>query len=260
MALTLPSLTAVVDAYCALRAAGVPKPYSLLSFSYQDLLLSETDWKALFGGDWESKITYRGDSAKILRWHKCANFCPKIVDTHSAYRTIGFRKVTDVDLTRARGTEVIGDLNVDLPLKILSQKFQLVIDNVSQHCFNIGFAMKQIERLVCKNGCVLHVVPLTMINQGYWNISPCALIDFYTDRGYKILTHVMARLDKETGVTETIPIERDSRISVPGDNYFQIFLAQNVEGKAWQSWPTQSKFKAHPDSTIPAEHHGVVKP
>ena len=244
MALTYPGLEAFKTAAQAIKLK-VKSP-SVLSFSYQDLLLSDEEWFEILG-NLSEKIEYRNDSESILRWHKCASFVKNIPDTHGVYKLLGFSKIVDADLVKARSNEVIVDLNYPLP-KSFGQ-FDLVIDNVSQHCFNIGMAIKSVASCVKPFGWVLHVLPMTMINQGYFCVSPCALQDFYKSRGFSVIKHAAYHFDK-SGVHTKFDIVPSGRMEVPKDNCFQIFLAQQIEYINPPGWPTQDKFIKHPNSTI----------
>jgi hypothetical protein len=194
------------------------------------------------------KVTYREDSDVIVRWHKCSKITTKIPETHSVYKAMGFTKIVDADLVKARGDEVRVDLNSPLPASL--GKFDLVIDNVSQHCFNIGQALKSILMSVKPNGWVLHCVPLTMINQGYYSISPCALNDLYSKNGFEVVSHKAYKLDRNTGDNKEFEISPSDRMVVPDDNCFQIFLAKNIKQPSTITWPKQNKFIKHPHSTI----------
>lgn len=253
MALHYPAAAACKRVVKELEAAGKVKPYHLLSFSYQDLILSQNELIDLLGLQGAAEVIYREDSPEIVRWHKCQEFCPKVPEAHQFYKAIGFGAITDVDLVRARGTEVIGDLNYQLPLKIKKRHFDLVIDNVSQHCMNVGNALLEIESRVAVGGYVMHVIPLSAINQGYYNICPMMLVDFYRSRGYTVLCHVGMHFDRAAGTT-TVDIDSDARMVTPGDNYWQVFVARKDQDIIEKGWPLQRKFQQYPDSKIPIIH------
>jgi hypothetical protein len=244
MALTYPGMEAVKIAAGDIKEKT--KSPRLLSFSYQDLLLNDEEWFSLLGKR-AGKIKYRSDAEKIIRWHKCASFVNKIPDTHSVYKLFGFSEIVDADLVKARSNEVVVDLNYTLPESL--GQFDLVIDNVSQHCFNIGVAIKSIASCVKPFGWVLHALPMTMLNQGYFCISPCALQDFYKSRGFKVIKHEAYHFDR-LGLHTKFDIIPSGRMEVPRDNCFQIFLAQQLEYINPPGWPTQAKFIKHPNSTI----------
>ena len=246
MGLTYPGLEAVKTAADRLSAT-TSTPLSLISFSYQDLIVSQAQLKQIVGVNL-SKVKYREDSEPIVRWHKCSAVTTKIPETHSVYRALGFERIVDADLVKARNDEVKVDLNEPLPASL--GRFDLVIDNVSQHCFNIGQALKSILLTVKPNGWVIHCVPLTMINQGYYSISPCALHDLYSNNGFEVVKHKAYKFDRLTGNNKEFNLSSAERMSVPDDNCFQIFLARSIKQPLSLVWPKQNKFIKHPHSTI----------
>jgi hypothetical protein len=254
MALYLPAAQLCASVARSLSAAGFEKPYRVLSFSYQDVILSDTELDNLIGAELAALLPRRDDSPEIVRWHKCQEFCKKIVEAHAFYKALGFDNVTDVDLSRFRGTEVIGDLNHTLPPKIKKRNFHLVIDNVVQHCLNLGNALQEIESRVAIGGYVMHIVPLTAINQGYFNLCPNALHDFYTARGYTVVEHLGYFFDRKEG-TKRIEVSTDLRQVWPGDNYWQVFCARKDAEMPGVGWPLQGKFQRHPESEETAVRH-----
>lgn len=109
--------------------------------------------------------------------------------------------------------------------------------------------MQSIAKCVLVGGYVLHILPLTSLNQGYFVAGPAALHDFYTLNGFEPLEHTAHYCDRGTGEITTIPVTCDKRMVWPGDNYFQLFLAQRKHSKVFE-WPKQQKFIRMPNSTV----------
>lgn len=81
-----------------------------------------------------------------------------------------------VDLFAHRGTERIADLS--LPQELGS--YDLVIDcGTIEHCANPAQAFINAASAVAVGGRILHHLPLSMINHGYWNLCPVWFTDFY---------------------------------------------------------------------------------
>jgi hypothetical protein len=228
-------------------------PMSLLSFSHQDFLLSPSEWEQFLnpsdfpGMPKLEPLSFLTDSEDIANWHKSHSFAPKIPDAHNVYARLGFSKITDVDLVKARKDEIIADLNYPLPAQITQHS--LVLDNVSQHCFNVGTAMTSIRNCVALNGYVVHVLPLTMLQQGYITISPDGLRDFYEQAGFTVKHHIAFCRNKLEHSYQVMHLNNAVRES-PGDGWSQVFVARKTKKIKNPGWPLQEKFRKFPNSSI----------
>ena len=153
-----------------------------------------------------------------------------------------FREVdlTCVDLVSERG-EIVADLNEPQDLG----EFDLVIDHgTTEHCFNVGQAIKNAAKAVKVGGHIFHSPPLWMVNHGYYNFCPTSLWDFYDQNGWEIKRFEARRLLKD----ESHPISRgfaSSRYAgpklFPGEESVLCMIAQK-KGTAL-NWPTQGKYR-----------------
>lgn len=217
----------------------------VLCYGYPDLIISPRELTELFNKkNWQ----FRKDSPEIINWHKCHSITNLIVNTTDFFSRIGFNPVY-ADLTKARSdvNEIIVDLNI-VQEKIDS--FDLVIDNVMHHCFNIGTALLNIINNVALGGFVLHVNPLTMINHSFYNLSPQFYHSFYRPEvsGFEIISHKLTPSRGRTGFIYTL--EKYKRMRSIPDDFVNIVVAKRVkevnEGELF--WPLQEKFKLYPDS------------
>lgn len=89
--------------------------------------------------------------------------------------------LTCVDLFAHHGTEIVADLSVPQDLG----KFDIVLDTGTiEHVANPAQAFINAASAVKVGGIVFHHLPITMVNHGYWNISPCWFTDFYGANGF----------------------------------------------------------------------------
>jgi hypothetical protein len=204
-------------------------PARILSLGYPDLLLS---------GPPVTKVQENSD--RISKYH---NWSGPTIDTESAFKAVGLDAVY-VDISSSRGIERIVDLNSELPEDLAGQ-FDIVLDpGTLEHCFNIGQAFRNIFKALKPKGTVIHVNPVSMINHGFWNLSPTAYYDWYTDNGFDSVTvRVIWGAINQRNVQTVPPI---SRYKLPPEaSCFVTATRSNL--KADQPlWPVQSKYKRNP--------------
>lgn len=92
-----------------------------------------------------------------------------------------------IDIIPHRGTEIIRDLSSSKPLGL--GLFDVVLDHGTiEHCSNPAQAFMHAAESVKVGGVVIHHLPITMINHGYWNVNPQWYGDFYcAENGFKLI-------------------------------------------------------------------------
>lgn len=163
-----------------LFALKVLKPFlkgRALSLGYPDLTISKDEASEIFEGvDFSGALT----NAQSREWHGL-NFDP--VDGEWLLKQAGVERLDILDKKTWRGTEIEGDLNDALELG----PYDLVIDHGTiEHCMNIGQALKNLAQSVSVGGCIFHGTPMTMLNHGFYNVSPTLFYDFYVRNGFRI--------------------------------------------------------------------------
>ena len=160
-------------------------PCRLLSLGVPDLLLSE---------EYDTKRADNEDG--LQRWHRWRY---PIYETDALFREFGI-EATYLDNQAHRGNEVVADLNEPLEVAyglvgggkgshFAEKLFDVVLDpGTLEHCFNIGQAFKNVRNLCRPGGHILHINPMSMFNHGFWNLNPCAYVDFYGDHGDEIVS------------------------------------------------------------------------
>lgn len=124
---------------------------------------------------------YRPDSKAILGWHKQPQL-PGVIDTHEFFEHLGY-ELTAIDIFPGRGKEVVHDLSTPVPEELHNQ-FDLVFDIVSNQVLDIKQCMDNCVNLVRPGGAIIHITPVTMVNQGFYSCSPTLYFDYYSARGF----------------------------------------------------------------------------
>lgn len=214
----------------------------IISLGYPDILVSPQYIKELWGKRIYDELTFHPDSASIINWHGVASLTDKIIEAEHFFSLLGF-DLDIVDITKARGNEIIIDLNNPCPQN-LYQKYDLVIDaGTSEHCFNIAQAVKNIAIMVKKGGYIHHVNPINSFNHGFYNLNPTWYYDFYLDNGFIIHDMKLVYNGSVNPLGQNVsPYKRF--INIP-ENSFLFSLIQRKEIKDIQ-WPIQYKYRKNP--------------
>tara|TARA_B100000475_G_scaffold118760_1_gene86643 strand:+ start:1558 stop:2319 length:762 start_codon:yes stop_codon:yes gene_type:complete len=157
-----------------------------------------------------------------------------------------------IDICSHRGNEIMIDLNYPNVTRLLSSKYDLVIDNGTlEHCFNIGEALINIARLVRDEGFIFHINPLVMINHGFYNISPTLFYDFYTANHFAFIK-ALASGNHTQQLIEVNPTKRFLWFKeFNGEESILNFTVSRKKSDGLMSsnyhynyvYPTQSKYK-----------------
>jgi hypothetical protein len=95
-------------------------------------------------------------------------------------------ELTTIDIVAHHGNEVLRDLCDPAPLGL--GRFDVVLDHGTiEHCANPAQAFLHAASAVDNGGVIIHHLPITMINHGYWNINPSFILDFYLVNDFEIL-------------------------------------------------------------------------
>lgn len=199
------------------------RPSKLLSLGYPDLLIK--DGPKVEGAD------------DIAHWH---NWKGQVSDTDQVFKEAGI-EATYLDLASLRGKEIIADLNDPLPIQMIGQ-FDAVLDpGTIEHCFNIGQAFQNISSALKIGGYVFHTNPVTMVNHGFWNISPTAYVDWYEANGFEVRELALVQGPLEARRVTDIGIAAFQRMPVSPEAS-SLVVAQKMRGVR-ATWPTQTKYR-----------------
>ena len=204
--------------------------------SYPDILMSPEEIVSAFPEVEGMPLTVRPDSDKICRWHGLTDQI-EITETASLFDAIGFT-ADFFDVAKIRGSEIVVDLNESLDLKYQND-YDLVIDTGTlEHCFNVGNAIVNMCKLVRPNGILITQAPMSKMNHGFWNFSPCAYHNFFTQNRWKIYyIEAYGRID---GVMKSFHPEMNSRFLAPPESII-IACAQKLSDSTTK-FPVQQKY------------------
>ena len=167
-------------------------------FSCHDIIASLEDVTEICG-DRVRGLPYREDSVTILNWHKAHDIAQGVFDTWAVFKALGWT-LDCFDLTRARGREVIKDLNEPFAPDALGT-YDLVYDNVLGQVFMAGQCMRSAMELLALNGQLVSVSMANGPNHGFYSVSPTLYHDACRANDFEIL-HQTVVTDIARGPTE----------------------------------------------------------
>lgn len=201
----------------------------VLSLGYPDILATKEDVIRIFGVEPELFVN-------TGKWHGVNYPLP---ETIALFQQFGCELVC-VDVHASRGVERIVDLNQPATLG----KYDIVLDlGTTEHCFNIGQALKNAVDAIDVGGRIFHTSPVTMINHGFYNLNPTFFADFYTQNGFELELFVGC-------VNETFfEVPAFDRVSLP--NEASLYVVARKSSDTTIQWPTQQKYLRNPDLKAP---------
>jgi hypothetical protein len=212
------------------------KKLKVASLSYLDLIVGLTEVQKYFPNLNINNLQFRSDSKKICDWHGIIPEIP-IIETSSFFKEIGF-DVDFFDFDIVRGVEKVIDLNEPLKKEFIGQ-YDLVLDTGTlEHCFNVGVAFQNMCNFVKVNGIIITASPITKVNHGFWNFSPCVYDNFFTQNGWKVL-HYQAFTNSQKGLSQ-ITVSTNGRQVVPPES-LQFVIAKRLS-LSTVNFPIQKKY------------------
>jgi hypothetical protein len=237
------AINSVILEVVAKVAQKLPQaPRRMLCLGYPDMLVTEPQLAALLGADAAAKVTYREDSASILRWHKLEGQIPRIAETRSVFGALGIES-DFVDIVASRGFETVVDLNHQAPEE-LHGRYDIVYDGgTTEHCFNVGQVMRNICSFARVGGFIIHVNPMNYYNHGFFNLNPTFYHDWYTQSGNTVVSPFYAIygpvLSAQVGTL-------DATASFRAPERAALMVAIAKTSAAEPGWPMQSKYLQSP--------------
>jgi hypothetical protein len=219
-----------------LTELGKKRPLRIACLSYPDLLLTPQDVVRAFPSVSAEALQTRADSEAICAWHGIKKPI-QITDTQSLFTALG-HTADFYDLKQFRGCEIILNLNEPLPTQY-EGKYDLVIDTGTlEHCFNVGVAFTGMCKLADVGGVVLTQAPLSKVNHGFWNFSPCVYDNFFQQNKWAIKYIQVYKI--EAGMINKFNPSGNGRFAAPPESII-IACAQRVVGSS-NNFPTQAKY------------------
>jgi hypothetical protein len=210
-----------------------------VSAGYPDILADTETIRNIFGEEILSQLSYRDDSAEIIRWHGVEDWLEGIYDAATLFEKIGI-SLDVVDIVKIRGDEIILDLNEPLDGSYKG-RYNLVIDTgTCEHCFNIAQAAKNLVEMLQTGGYMIQAVPLNCYNHGFYNISPTWVHDFYLHNGFKIL--FLKAINNAVISPHLYDVPRERPFRTAKEQSILLVVAKRLEEQAI-TWPVQSKYR-----------------
>ena len=159
----------------------LPRPYAAMSFGHPDILATPGELVPFLG------TVVRQDNAGVIESRSGAPGDDIVGAATGVFSAMG-AKLTVVDKRKVYGVDIVADLNEPLP-DAHKGKYGLVVDpGTTEHCFNVAQALRNAAESVSVGGYIYHMVPMASWNHGYWNFSPIAFMEFYSEaNGFKVL-------------------------------------------------------------------------
>ncbi len=221
-------------------------PRRLLALGYPDALVAPESYERVLGPEKFAKLKWREDSDSVLRWHGLQGKLSRLVDSKSLFAVCGY-ELECIDISAARGDEIIADMNQALPAELEGQ-FDVVYDGGTlEHCFNIAQAIKNMA-LACKvGGFCVNINPLNVYNHGFYNFSPTFYADFYGCNGFQLMDLVGLSGNYGTlGSPQSMRLPPMKRFDQAPERSVIMAVAQKVE-EAPIIWPIQAKYRLNPN-------------
>ena len=218
-------------------------PLRILCLGYPDMLVTETQLATLLGTEAAARVTYREDSASILRWHHLESQMSRVAETRSVFAAMGIES-DFIDIAASRGCEIVQDLNVPASAE-LAGKYDIVYDGgTMEHCFNVGQVMRNILGFARVGGFIVHVNPLNYANHGFFNFSPTFYHDWYTQSGNAIVSPFYAMFGPVLAV-RTMIVDATNGFQAPERSV--VMVAAMRRSPAEPAWPMQTKYLQSPE-------------
>lgn len=200
------------------------KGAAILSCGYADITVPKNEVIILLG------ITPRRFT-EYGRDHNVAFPLPETIDT---LLLAGATEVDCVDVRPSRGVERVVDLNIP---QNWPRRYEIVLNpGTLEHCFDFATAMFNAWRAVELGGVMLFVAPLSMVNHGFYSISPTLIIDFAEANGGEVLK--MVARDRNWN---NVPIEPTKRFQVPPESVIYAMLKRITIVP--EQAPTQTRYR-----------------
>jgi hypothetical protein len=205
--------------------APLLKGASVLCLGYPDLAVTLEEIESMLGVK-PTQFTEHGQDHGL--------HYQRLAETVSTFMLAGAEVVDCVDKMPSRGCERVIDLNEP---QVWPRHYSLVINpGTTEHCFDIATATFNSWRAVALGGVLLNIAPVTMLNHGFWNVCPTAIVDFAEANGGKVES--MVARDKAWQMVKCDPVRRGA---VPAETvmYALVIKMKDVP----DTMPTQWRYR-----------------
>ena len=238
----------------ALRARRhTEEPIRIICLGYQEILLPDIYIRHKFGEKAFDTLYNRPSQETIIKFFQKPNVS-RVPTTDSFFRLFGNVTCDSLDYQKHEGSEIIVDMNFELPGH-LREKYDICIDSgTCEHIFNIGQAFTNCAELVKVGGSVFHTNPINFINHGFYNLCPILYPDFYENNGFKTIHLKGVAYNQKQRLTTDLKemFQEFSVFDLPADRSIQIksdirinvlYVAQKKQQVDSYTYPVQSKYR-----------------
>ena len=204
--------------------------------SYPDLLVTREQIATRYPHLADATYRLREDADKIRQWHSMPNL-DEIIETTDFFDKLGC-EADYFDFAEIRGGEIIADLNVPLDAAHHG-KYDIVIDTGTlEHCFNVGIAFENMCRLARVGGLIISAAPMSKVNHGFWNFSPCAYDNYFRQNHFESL--FLGAFYKDREGLKQLDISPNGRQLAPAESVLMA-IARRTEQSTFKL-PIQQKY------------------
>ena len=204
--------------------------------SYPDLLVTRDLIAETYPELDGASFAVRKDAEKIKRWHGMSHL-NEVIETSDFFEKIGC-DADYFDFEEIRGDEIVCDLNFPIS-EIFCSQYDLVIDTATlEHCFNVGTAFENMCKLARINGYIVTAAPMSKVNHGFWNFSPCVYDNYFEQNNFEI--NLLGAFHNVKGKLTEIEISRNGRHNVPSEAVLLSIARRRKESTF--IWPLQKKY------------------
>jgi hypothetical protein len=219
------------------------RPVEVVCLGYPDMMVSDQEIGETFGAEVLSQVTYRADSAQIIKWHNWNQPGGRVPETVHFMSLLGM-KATVLDISVSRGFEIVQDLNGPLAPELID-RFDIIFDGgTMEHCFNIGQVVTNFLSMTRVGGFIYHNNPFNVSNHGFYNFNPTFYQDFYVDNGHEIVGDMIA-YRHVGGAYHFTKLPATTRFKWPEGEAWISAIARKRHAQP-PRWPMQTKYKANP--------------
>jgi len=223
---------------------------SFIVFGYTDLMLSKDEWLVHLSEEKYLNLDNRDNFESLKKIHGRTDVlkCP----TWNCVQQIVFNneiQFTFVDFQKYEGSELLLDLNFEIPSNLFEQ-YDAVLDlGSSEHIFNYPQVLINCHLLAKRQGIIYYDVPLNWPNHGFYNLSPTIFYDFYTENKATTLEcygHYLQR--GVSGISHAIikdipKWQRFNLTSISGKEIIISYMVQKDETVTAFVMPIQRKYR-----------------
>lgn len=216
----------------------LPDPTAVMRvgcLSYPDVLVTREQISERYPHLATASYRLRDDAEKIRKWHSMPHLSRS--SRHPIFSTSSDVKPISLILPRYGG-EIIADLNMPLGVNHHG-KYDVVIDTGTlEHCFNVGTAFENMCRMARIGGFIVSAAPMSKVNHGFWNFSPCAYDNYFRQNRFDSI--FLGAFYKDKAGLKQIEISPNKRQLAPSEAVLMA-IARRTEHSTF-NLPIQQKY------------------